>query len=116
MSGANMGTVPMSKKRKFGPKGEFTVDTRGTGAASIAETVGIKPGASPIEAAAGNSILTGITGEERHQLIAEAAYFRAERRNFTPGYELEDWLDAEAEIEMKLSKIGTESPSRNAQS
>ena len=43
--------------------------------------------------------------EERHQLIAEAAYFLAERRSFAPGHELEDWLRAEAEIETKLVKI-----------
>lgn len=40
--------------------------------------------------------------EEKHQLIAEAAYYRAERRNFTPGCELADWLDAEAEIETMI--------------
>lgn len=30
--------------------------------------------------------------------IAVAAYYRAERRGFAPGHELEDWLAAEAEI------------------
>ena len=40
-----------------------------------------------------------VTQKERAQLIAEAAYYRAERRNFAPGCELADWLDAEAEIE-----------------
>ncbi|GEM_PF-3669644 len=30
--------------------------------------------------------------------IAEAAYFRAERRGFAGGSELEDWLAAEEEI------------------
>jgi hypothetical protein len=32
-----------------------------------------------------------------HHEIAVAAYFRAERRGFAPGGELEDWLCAEAE-------------------
>jgi hypothetical protein len=40
-----------------------------------------------------------VTLKEKHQLIAEAAYYRAERRNFAPGYELADWLNAEEEIE-----------------
>lgn len=31
-------------------------------------------------------------------MIAVAAYYRAERRGFEPGHELEDWLAAEAEI------------------
>jgi hypothetical protein len=43
-----------------------------------------------------------VTQEERHQLIAEAAYYRAEQRNFAPGCELKDWLDAEAEIETMI--------------
>jgi hypothetical protein len=37
------------------------------------------------------------SSEQMHQLISVAAYFRAERRNFEPGHELDDWLDAEAE-------------------
>lgn len=40
-----------------------------------------------------------IAPEERQQFIAQAAYFIAERRGFTPGNELADWLQAEAEIE-----------------
>lgn len=35
------------------------------------------------------------------QRIAEAAYFRAEQRGFVPGNELDDWLDAEAEVTRK---------------
>jgi hypothetical protein len=38
----------------------------------------------------------------RNRMIAEAAYYLAERRGFAPGYELEDWLAAEAEIECAL--------------
>jgi len=29
--------------------------------------------------------------------IAEIAYYKAESRNFEPGYELSDWLEAEQE-------------------
>lgn len=36
---------------------------------------------------------------QRRAMIAEAAYYRAERRSFEPGHELEDWLQAEAEVE-----------------
>ena len=38
----------------------------------------------------------------RTALIAEAAYFRAEKRGFAPGHETEDWVAAEAEIDAKL--------------
>jgi len=37
--------------------------------------------------------------ERRRHMIAEAAYFRAERRGFEAGYELEDWLAAEAQVD-----------------
>jgi len=35
---------------------------------------------------------------ERERLVAQAAYFRAEKRGFAPGYEMEDWVEAEAEV------------------
>jgi len=35
---------------------------------------------------------------EREEMVRTAAYFRAERRGFAPGYEWEDWLAAEAEV------------------
>lgn len=38
----------------------------------------------------------------REQMIAEAAYFRAERRGFEGGDPLADWLEAEAEITARL--------------
>jgi hypothetical protein len=36
-------------------------------------------------------------------MIAEAAYLRAEQRGFASGYELEDWLLAEHEVDALLS-------------
>jgi hypothetical protein len=47
-----------------------------------------------------------IEPEKRHALICEAAYFRAERRGFCPGQELDDWLAAEGEIERTLQPGG----------
>jgi hypothetical protein len=41
---------------------------------------------------------TELTPDELRQMIATAAYRRAEERGFEPGHELEDWLAAEAEI------------------
>jgi hypothetical protein len=35
--------------------------------------------------------------QKRHQWIAVAAYFKAEKRGFVPGHELDDWLEAESE-------------------
>ncbi len=42
---------------------------------------------------------TNVTNpEELRQTIAVLAYQYAERRNFEPGHELDDWLDAESEL------------------
>lgn len=39
-----------------------------------------------------------LTEEQQRSLVAVAAYFLAEHRNFEPGHELEDWLAAEMQI------------------
>jgi hypothetical protein len=50
---------------------------------------------SPALAAARSA---GIGEPVRQAMISEAAYYRAEKRGFTPGQELEDWFAAEAEV------------------
>jgi hypothetical protein len=42
--------------------------------------------------------------EVRRLMIAEAAYYCAEKRGFAPGHELEDWLEAEARIDLPTGK------------
>lgn len=37
-------------------------------------------------------------GSELGHMIAEAAYYKAEKRGFEPGHEDEDWLAAENEV------------------
>lgn len=37
------------------------------------------------------------------QMISEAAYYRAEKRGFAPGYEMEDWIAAEIELHARLN-------------
>jgi hypothetical protein len=43
-----------------------------------------------------------ISPEIRRVMISEAAYWRAERRGFEPGHEMEDWFAAEAEVDALL--------------
>jgi hypothetical protein len=43
-----------------------------------------------------------LTRDELNKLISEAAYFRAKQRGFQPGHELEDWIQAEAEVMRRL--------------
>lgn len=60
--------------------------------------------AAPQAAAPQSGASTGITVSEdaRRAMIAQAAYLRAERRGFTAGDEVEDWLAAEAEVDALL--------------
>jgi hypothetical protein len=48
--------------------------------------------------------------EQRAALIAEAAFFRAEKRGFVPGHEIEDWLDAESEVDARLMRATEAGP------
>lgn len=45
---------------------------------------------------------TIITPEHRYQMIAMAAYFIAEKRGFTAGHEIQDWITAESQINAQL--------------
>ena len=45
----------------------------------------------------------GISEEERHRMIAEAAYYKAQGHAFDRGYEFDDWLEAEAEVDAWLT-------------
>ena len=36
---------------------------------------------------------------DRDEMVRVAAYFRALRRGFAPGYEVADWLEAQAEVD-----------------
>jgi hypothetical protein len=44
-----------------------------------------------------------LSSEETRRQIAEAAYYRAKERGFEPGHELEDWVEAEAEVMGRLN-------------
>ena len=55
---------------------------------------------SPLQPAAVNVPYLNI-----HSMIAEAAYFKAEKRGFYPGYDLYDWLEAETEILRQNAQI-----------
>lgn len=67
-------------------KEKLTIATKSPKTAAAQGTAAIRGGA------------TGITPAERNRMIAETAYYRAERRGFQGGDPVQDWLDAEAEI------------------
>jgi len=54
--------------------------------------------------------IVGCGQDLRHTMTAEAAYYRAERRGFEAGHELDDWLAAEAEIRSLWTRALEEAP------
>ena len=61
------------------------------------------PMSAPAYPGPGQSIAAElIDPQTRHRIISQAAYFRAERRGFEPGHEVEDWCAAEAEVDGAL--------------
>jgi hypothetical protein len=43
-----------------------------------------------------------LSAEEVYRLIQESAYFKAKARGFAPGHEVQDWIEAEAEVRRRL--------------
>jgi prophage antirepressor-like protein len=41
---------------------------------------------------------TGLSEQQRRELVEITAYYLAERRNFEPGHEIEDWIAAEVMV------------------
>jgi hypothetical protein len=44
-----------------------------------------------------------ISPRERYEMIATMAYYRAEKRGFAPGNELDDWIECEQIVDSMLS-------------
>jgi hypothetical protein len=42
------------------------------------------------------------TPEQLYRMIQETAYFKAKARNFAPGNEVQDWIEAEAEVRRRV--------------
>ena len=60
-------------------------------------------------------LFTPINLPDCYTKIAEIAFYRAERRDFENGHELEDWFEAEREfIEQKFMQMSAEKTSRVA--
>lgn len=59
-----------------------------------------KTSATPVREAANAPQLP--SEKELLEMIAEAAYYRAQKRGFAPGAEAEDWIQAEAEVLEKV--------------
>ncbi|HKE45959.1 MAG TPA: DUF2934 domain-containing protein [Steroidobacteraceae bacterium] len=72
--------------------------------ASPASVASPEPSIEARETAPASAERTQITVSDRHGMIALAAYYRAEKRRFAPGFEVEDWVAAEREVDQLLRR------------
>lgn len=70
-----------------------------TSSGKTAKSMPEKSSTKSSKAAASGKGQTLMNGEDRHSMIATAAYFRAEQRGFDGSCAMDDWLAAEAEID-----------------
>ena len=81
------------------PPGKKTTRRKATATAELTDNAAMVVLES---AASGMVASTNIDPNVRRQLVAAEAYFRAERRGFAAGNELDDWVAAEAAVDMRL--------------
>jgi hypothetical protein len=82
--------------------GAKTPGSRPTRAASPARSAPDAPSQEVVSPARGGNSGTSLTPEQLYRMIQETAYFKAKARNFAPGHEVQDWIEAEAEVRRQL--------------
>ncbi len=103
-SGKRAATVAMTSaaKAKPGPKAKLAAKPEPVAKATAAPKAAPKAAAEkPVRSRAKK--LTGVSLEQRRNYVEVAAYHIAECRGFTPGNPLEDWAQAEAEIDQLIA-------------
>ena len=74
---------------------------------AVAAAAELTDGAAMVVLESAPSMMTASTSIDpdiRRQLVAAEAYFRAERRGFAAGSELDDWVAAEVAVDMRLQQ------------
>jgi hypothetical protein len=61
-----------------------------------------RPAKTAPDAPAAKAAVSRLSPEEVYRLIQESAYFKAKARGFEPGREVQDWIEAEAEVRLRL--------------
>jgi len=90
---------------KAAPKSTTRTTTRKPAAADAAPKAAAKapsPRKKSVPMGAGSDAVE-LSAEDRQRYVSEAAYFIAERRGFSAGSDVEDWLQAESEIDQLLA-------------
>jgi hypothetical protein len=70
--------------------------------APVTEPQAPAPVVVPTNESPSPSVSPPLSAEEIYRLIQQAAYYKAEARQFAPGVELQDWLEAEEEVKRRL--------------
>jgi hypothetical protein len=81
-----------------------TVTTAKKPAVKVSEAKAAPKKAPPKPAAPRAKKPKSVPAEQRRNYVEMAAYYIAERRGFAPGDPLEDWVQAEAEIDRLLAE------------
>ncbi|HYR34385.1 MAG TPA: DUF2934 domain-containing protein [Burkholderiales bacterium] len=71
-------------------------------ARSAPDAPATRPPAGGIAVRTSGSRAPRLSPEEVYKLIQESAYFKAKARGFAPGREVQDWIEAEAEVRLRL--------------
>jgi hypothetical protein len=90
--------------RKTPAAKQATAVAKPASSASTPKTAEKKTAAASSKATLKNTPASSISAEDRQSLIAEAAYLRAEQRNFVGGDPVTDWLEAEADVNARLMR------------
>lgn len=83
---------PVAAKKASAPK------------AAASDTVPVAKSRTPRRAPAAKAVNGSVSAAQRRNYIEVAAYYIAERRSFAPGNPLDDWVQAEAEIDRLIAE------------
>ena len=104
-------TLKGHSTREFGPSDSSDTGSDVVGPPPAGDRLGDRGGqdrdADRVVAGREAGLGRGLDEAEEARLrdeIAKAAYYRAEKRGFTPGYEERDWVEAEAEVRARRAK------------
>ena len=82
--------------------GAPTPGSRPVQASKPAKAAPDTPRIRPPEREMSGNMQSRLSPEEVYKLIQESAYFKAKARDFAPGHEVQDWIEAEAEVRRRL--------------
>lgn len=91
---------PATPAKTAKPAGTKTPGSRPMQSRQPAQTTPDAPSRDTRSPAAGNG--EQLTPEQLYRMIQEIAYYKAKARDFAPGHEVQDWIEAEAEVRMRL--------------